>query len=292
MFKALAGFFGQIIYIIYDIIRFEYCKYGISLIIFTIIVRTLMLPLVVKQIKSQEKMNEVQPLINDIQRKYKNDREKLSQEMMKIYQQYNYNPLSGCLPLFIQMPIIISLFAVIRNPLTYMLKGKEIAGYVINQSTIENLINKIPEGELIRGYEQVSAALKFNLIDFNFLGINLGMVPTINRGLLFGSEMSTYLPLLIIPILACVTTYISSKMMSVRNAATKKDKNNKKGKRDEKDEALESMQSNMLLIAPMMTLIFSFQFPAGLGFYWTVSNIYQIVQEIVIRKYIRKKKEG
>jgi len=52
------------------------------------------------------------------------------------------------------------------------------------------------------------------------------------------------------------------------------------------------MQSNMLLIAPMMTLIFSFQFPAGLGFYWTVSNIYQIVQEIVIRKYIRKKKEG
>lgn len=289
MFKALAEFFGQIIYIIYDVIPFELYKYGISLIIFTIIVRTLMLPLAVKQIKSQEKMKEVQPLINDIQKKYKNDKEKLSQEMMKIYQEHKYNPFSGCLPLFIQMPIILSLFAVIRKPLTYMLKGKEVAGYILDQSTIENLISQIPEGELIIGYEQVSAALKFNLIDFNFFGINLGMVPTINRELLFGSEMSTYLPLLIIPVLACVTTYISSKLMSMRNSTG--NTKDKKGKRDEKDEAMESMQNNMILIGPAMTLFVSFQLPAGLGFYWTVSNVYQIVQEILIRKYL-KKKEG
>ena len=150
-----------------------------------------MLPLAIKQAKSQEKMNKVQPLINEIQKKYKNDKEKLSQEMMKIYQEHKYNPFGGCLPLLIQMPIILSLFAVIRNPLTYMLKGKEIAGYVINQSTIENLISKVPEGELIRGYEQVSAALKFDLIDFNFLGLNLGMVPTINK-IIIWTEMSTY----------------------------------------------------------------------------------------------------
>jgi YidC/Oxa1 family membrane protein insertase len=248
-----------------------------------------MLPLAIKQIKSQEKMSRIQPLINDIQKKYKNDKEKLSQEMMKIYQEHKYNPFGGCLPLLIQMPIILSLFAVIRNPLTYMLKGKEIAGYVINQSTIENLISKVPEGELIRGYEQVSAALKFDLIDFNFLGLNLGMVPTLNRGLLFGSEMSTYLPLLIIPILACISTYFSSKLMSLRNAS---DTKNKKGKRDEKAEAAESMQKNMLLIAPAMTLLFSFQFPAGLGFYWTISNTYQIVQQIFVNKYLTKKKEG
>ena len=59
MFNALAGFFGQIIYVIYDLIPFEFCKYGISLIVFTIIVRTLMLPLAIKQAKSQEKMNKV-----------------------------------------------------------------------------------------------------------------------------------------------------------------------------------------------------------------------------------------
>lgn len=289
MFNALAGFFGQIIYVIYDLIPFEFCKYGISLIVFTIIVRTLMLPLAIKQAKSQEKVNKVQPLINEIQKKYKNDKEKLSQEMMKIYQEHKYNPFSGCLPLFIQMPIIISLFAVIRNPLTYMLKGKEVAGHIINQSTIENLISQVPESELIRGYEQVSAALKFNLIDFNFLGLNLGMVPTINTKLIFGPEMSTYLPLLIIPVIACITTYFSSKFISMKNAS---DTKSKKGKRDEQAEAAESMQKNMLLIAPAMTLLFSFQFPAGLGFYWTISNIYQIVQQIFISKYIMKKREG
>lgn len=290
MFKAIPAFFGQILYIIYDILPFELYKYGISLIIFTIIVRSLMLPLSVKQIKSQQKMQEIQPLINDIQKKYKNDKEKLSQEMMKVYQEHKYNPASGCLPLLIQMPIIFSLFAVIRNPLTYMLKGKEIAGHLINEETIQKLISMVPEGELIRGYEQVSAAVKFNLIDFDFLGINLGMVPTLSRDLLFGAEMGTYLPLLIIPFLACLTTYFSSKVISMRN--TSQDTKNKRGKRDEKAEAADSMQKNMLLVGPAMTLFVSFQFPAGLGFYWIIGNIYQIVQQILINKFVINKKEG
>lgn len=290
MFKAIPAFFGQILYIIYDILPFELYKYGISLIIFTIIVRTLMLPLSVKQIKSQQKMQEIQPLINDIQKKYKNDKEKLSQEMMKVYQEHKYNPASGCLPLLIQMPIIFSLFAVIRNPLTYMLKGKEIAGHLINEETIQKLISMVPEGELIRGYEQVSAAVKFNLIDFDFLGINLGMVPTLSRDLLFGAEMGTYLPLLIIPFLACLTTYFSSKVISMRN--TSQDTKNKRGKRDEKAEAADSMQKNMLLVGPAMTLFVSFKFPAGLGFYWIIGNIYQIVQQILINKFVINKKEG
>lgn len=289
MFKAIPAFFGQILYIIYDIIPFELYKYGISLIMFTIIVRTLMLPLALKQIKSQQKMQEIQPLINDIQKKYKNDKEKLSQEMMKVYQEHKYNPAGGCLPLLVQMPIILSLFAVIRNPLTYILKGKEIAGNIINEETIKTLISKVPEGELIRGYEQVSAAVKFELIDFNFLGINLGMVPTLNKGLLFGAEMGTYLPLLIIPLLACTTTYFSSKLISMKNT---NDKKSKRGKRDEKAETAESMQKNMLLIGPIMTLFVSFKFPAGLGFYWIISNTYQIIQQIIINKYVVNKKEG
>ena len=89
--------------------------------------------------------------------------------------------------------------------------------------------------------------------------------------------------------MACITTYFSSKFISMKNAS---DTKSKKGKRDEQAEAAESMQKNMLLIAPAMTLLFSFQFPAGLGFYWTISNIYQIVQQIFISKYIMKKREG
>ncbi|MDQ2086012.1 YidC/Oxa1 family membrane protein insertase [Herbivorax sp. ANBcel31] len=298
MFSAIPSFFGQILYFIYDAIPFELYKYGLSLIVLTIFIRTLILPLTLKQVKSQAKMQEIQPIIKDIQKKYKNDKEKLSQEMMKVYQEHKYNPASGCLPLLVQMPIIISLFAVIRRPLTYMLKGREFKDVLINgeykdiilnESTIEKLVDKVPADKLITGHEQVSAALEFGLIDFNFLGLNLGINPTIDTELLFGPEMATYLPLLLIPLLACITTYFSTKMISKRN---KSNTNSKKGKKDEKADVAESMQKNMLLIGPAMTLIFSFQFPAGLGFYWIIGNIYQIVQQIFVNKLMINKKEG
>jgi YidC/Oxa1 family membrane protein insertase len=110
---------GQFLHFIYNFIAFK--NYGLAIILFTIFVKLAILPLAVKQYRSMAKMQEVQPHLQEIQRKYKNDKEKLNQETLKIYQEYKVNPAGGCLPLLIQMPIIISLYWVIQKPLTYML---------------------------------------------------------------------------------------------------------------------------------------------------------------------------
>lgn len=95
-------------------------NYGISLVIFTAIVRCALYPLYVKQIKATAGMTTMQPRIKEIQRKYANDKEKMNEELNKLYREGNFNPLGGCLPLVIQMPILFGLFALLRNPIKYL----------------------------------------------------------------------------------------------------------------------------------------------------------------------------
>ena len=111
---------GQFLYFVYNTVAFK--NYGVSVIIFTIIIKLVLLPLTVKQYRSTSKMQEIQPLIQDIQRRYKNDKEKMNQELMKVYQEHKYNPASGCLPMLIQLPVIFSLYWVINQPLKFLLR--------------------------------------------------------------------------------------------------------------------------------------------------------------------------
>ena len=102
-------------------------NYGLSIIILTILVRLVILPLYAKQIKYQLKMSDLQPKLKEIQEKYAADRQTLSEKTMELYRQEGVSPSSGCLPLLIQMPIIMGLFALLRNPLTYMTAPQMIA---------------------------------------------------------------------------------------------------------------------------------------------------------------------
>ncbi|TYQ14750.1 UNVERIFIED_CONTAM: YidC/Oxa1 family membrane protein insertase [Acetivibrio alkalicellulosi] len=275
MFTAIPTFFGRILFFIYENIANN--NYGVALIIFAITTRFLMLPLALKQIKSSARMQELQPQMQEIQKKYKNDREKLNQEMMKFYQEHKYNPMSGCLPILIQMPIMISLFSVIRRPLTYMLRGYD-------SETITDLISKVPEDILIRGYEELSAVSFHGIMDLSFLGVNLGLVPTWRPEIIFGTDtMRIYLPLFLISVIAAITTYFSSKMMTAMRS--------KNDKKDKKDDPNAAMQKNMMLVAPFLTFFFSFQFPAGLGLYWTVGNLFQMVQQFLVNGVGKKNKK-
>jgi YidC/Oxa1 family membrane protein insertase len=94
--------------------------YGYAIIIFTIITKLILLPINIKQTESTKRMNEINPLMKEIQEKYKNDKEKMNQKLMELYKEHNYNPASGCLPAIIQMPILFSLFYVIREPIKYV----------------------------------------------------------------------------------------------------------------------------------------------------------------------------
>lgn len=278
MFSFIPKSLGVILNFIYENLAFE--NYGLAIILFTIFIKMLLLPLTIKQSKSTAKMQELQPIIQELQRKYKNDTTKLNEELMKLYTEHKYNPASGCLPLLVQLPILFSLIYVIGQPLTYMF------GYGLEE--IKALIEAVPDEMKIPGfYAQLGAVNFHKILNMKFLGLDLGLVPTWRPNILFGSEMAKYLPLLILPTLSFTSTILSNKLMM--SSTMKNNSNNNKN--DNSQDAAASMQKNMMFIAPLMTLWVSFQFPAGLGLYWFTSNVFQIFQQLYINKYIINKKE-
>ena len=104
---------GWIIKLIFDLVS----NYGWAIIIFTIIVKLILLPLNIKSQKAMKKQQKIQPIIVELQKKYANDQQKLQQEMMKIYKENNISMFGGCLPLLIQFPILIGLYRVILSPI-------------------------------------------------------------------------------------------------------------------------------------------------------------------------------
>jgi YidC/Oxa1 family membrane protein insertase len=123
MFTFLAKPIGYLMALVYRLID----NYGISIIILTVVVRLCLVPMYAKQIKYSAAMADLQPKIQDLQKRYAHDKNTLNQKMNELYQQENVSPLSGCLPLIIQMPIIFGLYAVLREPLKYLTTPEMIA---------------------------------------------------------------------------------------------------------------------------------------------------------------------
>lgn len=112
---------GSFLKIIYDVIG----NYGISIIVFTVLVKLVLLPLTLTQTKSMKSMQVIQPKMEEIKQKYKNDPEKQNQKVMELYKEHKVNPLAGCLPLLLQFPILIGLFNTLREPLKYVFDTEE-----------------------------------------------------------------------------------------------------------------------------------------------------------------------
>ena len=120
--KFLSTAIGYLLSAIYGLLD----NYGLSIIILTLLVRLCLLPLYGKQIKETAKMSEIQPKMQEIQKRYAADPQTRDQKIAELYRDADVNPASGCLPLLIQMPFIIGLFALLRNPLTYMTQDSMI----------------------------------------------------------------------------------------------------------------------------------------------------------------------
>ncbi len=152
-------FFGAILGFLYKIIG----NYGVSIVLFTLLVKLAIFPLDLKQRKSTARMQKIQPVLNQLQKKYANDREKLNKEIAKVYSEYKISPMSGCLPMLIQLPIIFALYWVIRQPITYMMGIREVADQaliivnfndwaVLNQGELTEGLKKLYEnGQKITG---------------------------------------------------------------------------------------------------------------------------------------------
>ena len=185
---AITGFFATIIGYpmqwIYSVVN----NYGVSIILVTIIIRLCLLPLYSKQIKNTAKMAEISAQQKEIQAKYARDRVKMNEEMNALYQKAGVSPMSGCLPLLIQLPIIWGLFALLRTPLTYMTSPNMIAAVHENFLWIEDLCQ--PDTSLLVGILPVLAG-----ITTYFTSAGMGAAQGPGGGM--ASSMKYFMPVMI-----------------------------------------------------------------------------------------------
>ena len=200
MFQFIANIFGYLLEWLYNGIG---QNYGIALILFTIILRIILLPLTIKQQKSMKKTTALQGKMQEIQFKYKNNPELMNKEIMELYKRENLSPFSGCISSIVQILIILSVFYLVSRPLTYMKK--------IDPGIIENYKNEISaenDGKISNYYEieiiQKKAAQDENIkVNMDFLGLDLSKVPSQNM-----SDATVY----IIPLLYVVSSIFSIRM--------------------------------------------------------------------------------
>ncbi len=289
MFQFFANIFGYLLNIINNFVG----NYGFAIILFTIIIKLIMLPLSIKQQRTMKKSAKLQEKMKTLQFKYKNDPEKLNREMMDLYKQENMSPFSGCLSAIVQFILLISIFYMVRFPLTYMeridnsqlnnyVQEMKNNGMVVSQAyseidivrEIDYLKNKFPEDETLD---------KINL-NMEFLGLDLGKIPQQNL-----SDWTVY----IIPILYIISTFISMRITTAMQ--TKKNKNDEviditEKKEEEKNEMEDAMaQSNKMMswMMPIMSVSISLVAPLGLALYWLVNNVLMIGERLILDKVIK-----
>ncbi len=276
---------GFMLNIIYGTIE----NYGIAIILLTILIKLLVLPLTLKQQKSMTKMQRMQPKLTEVQEKYKYDKDKASQETMKLYKEYGVNPMGGCLPLLIQFPILIAFYRVIQQPVKYVLgfSAKELAKALKTYGLSETSAGA-----------QIVLAEKLGKLNFDFFGLDLSTTPWDEIKLLMaGKAGAIALTALIIPVLACVTTYLTSKVSTAMNKKKEDKKTEEKPQRvlspDQKtgtsENSAQAMTQSMTYFMPLMTLWLTLTFPSAMGLYWTVSNILSLIQTVVLNGYYNEK---
>ena len=259
MLDIIAVPFGYIMRLIYEIIG----SYGLSIIAFSLLAKLVMLPFSIKTKKSMLDMQRIQPKLNELQRKYGKDQQKLSMEMQKLYQEEGVSPFGSCLPTLITFPIMIGLYYVISKPLTYFMglsaeevtKLGELLGVVSeNAYTAEIQI----AGLVSQNFDAVAhVSDKLMNVDFNYLGMNLATTPSFKEfGLLW-----------LIPILSGVTAYFLS-TITLKMQGT--------------GDVQNSSTSTMKYMMPLMSVYFGFILPAGLGVYWIANNVFSALQEIIL----------
>lgn len=276
MFDFIANIFGYLLNFLYKILN----NYGFAIIIFSILVKLLLLPLTIKQQKTMEKTKKMQYELQSLQFKYKNDPEKLNKEMMDMYKRENMSPFSGCLSSIAQIILILAVFYLVRSPLTYMRK--------VDTSLIDEYNQKLevstnyPEVEIIKEFGNENEELYVNM---EFLGLDLSSVPTAD---------ATDFRAFIIPVLYVVSSIVSMKMtMNMQNKD--KNKNEEKEKEKQGDSAEDIMQStskSMSYMMPIMAFSISLVAPLGLALYWLMSNVLMIIERVFINIFMKKKEEG
>ena len=305
---AISSVFGYVLNFFYELLN----NYGLAILIFSVLLRLILIPITIKQQKSMKKSAEVQEKMKDIQAKYKNNPEKLNQETINLYKTEKISPFSGCLTGILQIIIILSVFWLVSQPLTYMknlkdteiykeykekvdqdsgIRYKEIGIIDLAESEYKDIENQLQQENVENREELEKRKEEVNKLRINmqFLGLDLSKVPMQSL-----NDWRVY----IIPVLYIITSFVSIKI--TMNAQKKeKEKKNKdvivqdeeKTKEDELTESMGQMNNTMLYMTPIMSISIAAIAPLGLALYWLVSNILMIFERLIINKIMSSKEE-
>ena len=284
MFKFFANLFGYLLNGIYGIVN----NYGIAIIIFTLIVKGLMLPISIKQQKTMKKTAKIQKESKEIQEKYKNDQVRQSQELMDLYKRENMSPFSGCLSSILQIVLILSVFYLVSSPLTYMKKvdSQTISTYREEIQEERGETVNYPEIAIIREKGKIDEKVNLNM---EFLGLDLSDIPSQNY-----EDWTVY----VIPVLYVMTSLISMRltknMTKINKDESKEEKESKDAKEESKndsEEMMDEMNKQMNLMMPIMTVSIALIAPLGLALYWLVSNLLMIFERVVLNRFFKEGEE-
>ena len=283
MFDFFANTFGYVLNLLYNLLN----NYGLAIILFTILIKIILLPISIKQQRTMKKSAKLQEQMKSIQFKYKNDPEKMNQEIMSLYKSENMSPMSGCLSSIIQLILLLSIFYSVKSPLTYMRKipTENLNNYVKQmQDEGKNVNNVYPEIDIIREKGPENEEVRLNM---EFLGLDLSEIPQ--------QSMSDY-RVYIIPGLYIISTFISMRLTTSMQAKAKKKKDvieldaDGKPKADDSNEVDVAMQTNKMMswMMPIMSISIAFIAPLGLALYWLINNILMIIERLVLDRILKE----
>lgn len=269
-------------------------SYGVALILFTLVIKLIMLPFQMKSKKSMMRMSRVSGQMQELQKRYAKNQAKLQEEMQKLYEEEGVNPMSGCLWSLIPFPILIALYSIIRQPIThFMMLSKDVLQTVVQSAADAgvNLTNIVMMDKatgtpvLKDGLYQLASYGQINLVkavqemglstpegwfdmNYNFLGLDLTATPwEYVKNFTFTWAV---IGVILIPILAGLSQFVFSKLtMKTQPQA---------------DAAGGASMKSMMYMMPLMSVYIAFIMPAALGVYWIAQSVFSLIQEAILNK--------
>ena len=280
-------------------------NYGVAMILFALVVQTVMLPMRAKSKKSTMKMSRIQPLIQDIQARY-TDPVKQNEMLQKLYRDEGVSMGGSCLWSLIPLFILFPLFTVIREPITYILGASaDVTAEIINvikthapevftaSRNGDYYAQVIAAGEITKYAAEIKAAIPniepaiLEGINFDFLGINLGGIPSFAFWKWEAFNWAN-IGLFLIPMLSAGSQILQTKIMQKMNNSVITDKNGVQDEEMAKNSQANQTSQSMMLMMPLMSLWIGFTVSAGLSVYWFIGGVVRTIQDVILTNRYRK----
>ena len=290
------GAFGKIVSLPFAaVMRLMYSitgSYGLSLILFSLVVTLIMVPFQMKSKRSMVRMGKLSNRQAQLQKQYANNQQKYQEELARLYQEEGINPMGGCLWSFIPMFIIVPLYSIIRQPIVYFMGISETACGALREAA-ESLgyVAETLSNGAYGAYEQVDLANfisnnwtnyswadiegvgdKLLRMHFSFLDVDLSLQPQVAIKS-FAPEWAM-IGLILIPVLAAAMNYVQTIIISKSN-----------GQSEEQQKSMRMVN----IMMPLMSLWFCFSMPAALGLYWIANSVWGMLREYTLGRFITKK---